>query len=95
MGESELSVFRTIGLGIEAIWLLGQLHAVGTRVERIHGAAQITVRGAGASGLVAARDEPPPRHAAVRGWPSGKEERLQVANELAEGARLLRLTAGA
>jgi hypothetical protein len=81
--DLELSVFRTHGLSSERIWDLGTRFATGLSHRSIHARADFPFAEAFACALSARRDEPPPRHAVLHGWPTGKDARMSVAQQLA------------
>jgi hypothetical protein len=60
----ETSVFRHGSEPLEALWTIGDAH-----LARFHGAAIVKVQDVRAALLDVIADEPPPRHAAIRGWP--------------------------
>ena len=65
--DRETSVFRH---GIEpqdALWAIGEEHAVGNRT--LHGAAIVKTADVRGVLLEVVANEPPPRHAAIKGWP--------------------------
>ncbi len=93
--EMELSVFRRVGLADDDVWRLARTHAKSPgRKERIHGAAEVSMGAVLKARLHARCDEPPPRHAVLVGWPTDKEQMLQVANELARDAQPLNVPGG-
>ena len=67
-------------------WVLGQRFAAGGRT--LHARAQLTVAQATPPPLVIAREEPPPRHSVVTGWPAAKHERVSFAQRLAADSAL-------
>lgn len=73
------------------LWELGQ-RAAGNR--RLHGAALFRLDAVQAAKLVVESSEPPPRHAAIRGWPWDedlqKARQLEMAAVLASQSELLR-----
>jgi len=84
--DPALSVYRIQGLNEPSIWVLGQRFAAGGRT--LHARAQLTVAQATPPPLVIAREEPPPRHAVVTGWPAAKHERVSFAQRLAADSAL-------
>jgi hypothetical protein len=65
--DHETSVFRHGSEPRETLWALGLEHAAAGRT--LHGAAIVKTRDVRAALLEATADEPPPRHAVIRGWP--------------------------
>jgi hypothetical protein len=63
----ETSVFRHGGEPRAALWALGNQHVAGDRT--IHGVAIVKAQDVRAAQLDVIAQEPPPRHAAIRGWP--------------------------
>jgi hypothetical protein len=93
--DRETSVFRHGSQPLDALWALGDEHAVGSRT--LHGAAIVKAGDVRAVLLEVLADEPPPRHAAIRGWPwldddpdLRKAERKERAAQIASKAMLLR-----
>jgi hypothetical protein len=62
----ETSVSRHGSEPLEDLWTIG-LHAAGDR--NLYGAAIFNARAVRSAQLEVVADEPPPRHAAIRGWP--------------------------
>jgi hypothetical protein len=62
----ETSVSRHGREPLESLWSIG-LTAAGNR--NLHGTAIFPARAVRAAQLEVVADEPPPRHAAIRGWP--------------------------
>lgn len=91
--HGETSVFRQGAEPREALWRLGDEAAGG---RRLHGAAIIKAGHVRAAELRVDPDEPPPRHAAIRGWPHWddpdrtKGEAKRLGLKLAENAQLVR-----
>lgn len=87
--DGQLSVFDTENLKDESVWRIGRDVAID---RTIHARADIATSAAVAQGLNLVRDEPPPRHRSLNGWPpaSQKEDQKLIAMELAAAA-LLRL----
>jgi hypothetical protein len=88
--DRETSVFRHGSDPRAALWALGNEHAAGNRT--LHGAAIVKAGDVRAALLEVIADEPPPRHAAIRGWPwldddpelqkaRQKERAVQVASK--------------
>ena len=92
--DCETSVFRHGSQPLDALWALGGEHAAGSRT--LHGAAIVKAGDVRAVLLEVLADEPPPRHAAIRGWPRldddpdlRKAERKERAAQIASKAMLL------
>jgi hypothetical protein len=64
--DRETSVSRHGSDPLDGLWALG-VEAAGPR--NLHGAAIVKARAVREVHLHAEADEPPPRHAAIRGWP--------------------------
>jgi hypothetical protein len=90
--DRETSVFRHGTEPRAALWAIGDEYAAGNRT--IHGAAVVKAKDVRATQLDVIADEPPPRHAAIRGWPlvendpelqkaQWKEQALLVASKAA------------
>ena len=78
-----------------ALWAIGEEYVAGTRT--IHGAAIFKARDVRAAGLGVFPEEPPPRHAAIGGWPwlendpeLQKAKQKELAALVASKATLLR-----
>jgi hypothetical protein len=65
-GDRETSVFRHDGDPAGHLWAIGVEYLEG---RTFHGAALVKVREVRAATLDVSADEPPPRHAVIRGWP--------------------------
>lgn len=85
---NETSVFRINGLPDDAIWEIGDEHVAPTRGEII-GRADLAESSL-ANPLVLEDAPPPPRHMAIRGWPSldAKEQVHALAQKVASLAQL-------
>jgi len=88
--DGETSVTRHGRQPVEQLWRIGSL-AAGDRT--LYGAAIFKAHVVRLAGLDIASDEPPPRHAAIRGWPwqdndplERKAERKALAAEIASAA---------
>jgi len=96
--DRETSVFRHGSEPRAVLWTIGDTHLAG---RKFHGAAIVKARDVRAALLDVFADEPPPRHAAIRGWPwqddaeSQKAERKARAAEIANKAILFRRQANA
>ncbi len=87
----ETSVSRHGVFPLPELWSIG-LGAAGAR--RLYGAAILKARAVRSAGLEVVADEPPPRHAAIRGWPwTDTDPELQKAQQK-ERAALLASAAG-
>lgn len=98
--DRETSVFRHGSEPIEALWAIGDTYAAGNRT--LHGAAIVKAGVVRAAQLDVIADEPPPRHAAIRGWPwhgtdpeEQKARQKERALSIASNAVLLRRAAKA
>lgn len=93
-GARETSVFRHAGSPVDELQALGITHvAAAVTGRRLHGAALITAAAVRRCGLDTICAEPPPRHAAIRGWPwtesdpeLRKGRHKEIANDLASAA---------
>src|SRR5262245_56073326 len=65
--ERETSVFRHGNEPPDALWPIGAQHAA--RDRTLHGVAIVKAHDVRAAALDVVAAEPPPRHAAIRGWP--------------------------
>ena len=65
--DRETSVFRHEAQPPAALWAIGDEYVAGSR--NVHGAAIVKAGDVRATGLDVFPEEPPPRHAAIRGWP--------------------------
>ena len=63
----ETSVFRHGGEPRDALWAIWDEHVA--RARTLHGAALVTAGDVRAAQLEVMASEPPPRHAAITGWP--------------------------
>jgi hypothetical protein len=89
------SVFRHGAEPQAALWAIGDQFVAGSRT--IHGAAIVKAGEVRAAGLDVFAEEPPPRHAAIRGWPwrdndpeLQKAQQKELAILVASKAMLLR-----
>jgi hypothetical protein len=92
--DRETSVSRHGSEPREGLWRIGLL-AVGER--NLHGAALVKARAVRAAQLTVLANEPPPRHAVIRGWPWDaadpelqKAQQKEIAILIASQAVLLR-----
>ncbi|MDD5037959.1 MAG: hypothetical protein PHN78_01385 [Dehalococcoidales bacterium] len=89
--DLRLSVFRIDGLKLGEIWELGQrevINAMPTK-KQLYGIADIKTRKVQEVKLVVECDNKPPRHANIIGWPTEKDERKIIAEELAAESNLI------
>lgn len=92
--EPEPSVFRTTGKSGQEIWEVGVRYVLPERQAanskaKIHARADFNAAAPISLGLRVEPDPPPPpEHFLLKGWPSGKDERMQIAQELAARAFL-------
>jgi len=82
--DKRLSVFRTSGLGEQAIWTIGE----SLRPQTLKGRADISAAAVEQTGLAIDADDIPPRHANVVGWPDDHSAIELKAMELSERAYL-------
>jgi hypothetical protein len=92
--DHETSVSRHGSEPVETLWEIG-LNAAGDR--NLYGAAIFKARSVRTAQLEVAADEPPPRHAAIRGWPWNeidpelqKAKQKEMAAVIASGAVVVR-----
>jgi hypothetical protein len=76
--EGETSVFRHSGDPSSELWAIGAEH-LGGRV--FHGAATVKAGEVRATILEVSADEPPDRHAVIRGWPKSEDRDLQKTQQ--------------
>lgn len=93
--DRETSTFRHGSEPRDELWVIGERHVQMGRT--LHGAAIVTARDVEAAQLHVIPTEPPPRHAAIRGWPwidndleLQKTQQKERAIQLASKALLLR-----
>ncbi len=93
--DRETSVFRHGAQPPAALWAIGDEFVAGSRT--IRGAAIVRAGDVRAAGLDVLPEEPPPRHAAIRGWPwlendleLQKAKQKELAALVASTATLLR-----
>lgn len=94
--DHEKSVFRHGGNPREELWALG----VEAGLPSIQAAAIVAARTVREVGLVVEAIEPPPRHAALRGWPVNQGDRdlqkaacKEIAALLAQRSRVIQFEA--
>jgi hypothetical protein len=93
--DRETSVFRHGSEPRETLWAIGSEQAAAGRT--LHGAAIVKTCDVRAALLKVTADEPPPRHAVIRGWPYidndpelQKAQQKELALSIASKAVLLR-----
>ena len=86
----ELSVFDVVGLSCCEKCKLGIPVAMAQN-KRLYGWAMISCEQIREVGLLVDLDNNPPRHANVRGWPIGREDRKAKQQELASLASVVKL----
>ena len=78
--DHETSVFRHGSEPRDRLWAIGIAHVAGERT--LHGAAICKAHHVREAQLEVKADEPPPRHAVIRGWPfSEADPELQKARQ--------------
>ena len=77
--DNERSVFRHGSEPRDQLWKIGLEHVVGER--KLYGAAVFKAKHVRAVMLDVVAAEPPPRHAAVVGWPRSDDPELQKAQQ--------------
>jgi hypothetical protein len=78
--DRETSMFRHGREPADALWAIGSREAAGERT--IHGVAICKAGHIRSLALQVDAEEPPPRHAAIRGWPWGESDpELQKAKQ--------------
>lgn len=82
------SVFRTSGLGANAIWAIAETEVVPLRGKPVLGRADLIAASVIDSGLNVVPQEPPLKHANIIGWSEEKTKRREIALELAAAASL-------
>jgi hypothetical protein len=83
--DLKLSTFVTTGLEPSEIWELGDQAIVG---RSTYGSADIEAQAVASEGLGIERDDSPPRHANIVGWPREKDAQKEIAQSLAAAATL-------
>ena len=89
----EVSVYRTNGLGLEAIWRIGLIYVESLRGKKMVALTHTT------SNLVKGQELsvqplwlPHPRHTNILGWPEERSAAKQKALELARDAKAIKPT---
>jgi hypothetical protein len=88
--DGALSVFSTDNLEQRQVWGIGQSIAT-ERNQNLHARGDIMTKAVIDQGLQVVRDEPPPRHRNIVGWPPAtqKEDQKLIALELVAVAKLV------
>jgi hypothetical protein len=81
----ETSVYRHGGYPRDELWAIFHEHV---RLPRFHGAAIVKARDVRAEILDIVAHEPPPRHAAIRGWPTDNDPAVQKAQQKLRAAQI-------
>src|SRR5579862_5341281 len=90
--DLQLSVFLIADLSINEIWELGKRALTEHPQPSLYGRADIQVAAVQEQKLRAFRDDDPPRHVNVVGWPNyadGKDLIKSIAQELARNSSLM------
>jgi hypothetical protein len=88
--NGEISVCRILGLTDDYIWDWGTRHVIsGMPDNTLYGRADFKASVAFENRLRVIPDEPPPRHAIVKGWPGEKDAQKDIAVDLAAKATLV------
>lgn len=93
--DLKLSVYVVTDLSDTAVWDLGRGVLSQHPQPRLYGRADVTVGAVHDQKLKAFRDDDPPRHVNVVGWPSYSDRKdllKSIAQELASGASLTLLS---
>lgn len=83
--DKKLSCFVTTGLEPNEIWEIADRAITG---RPVYGSADIGTREIHDEGLVVERDDVPPRHVNILGWPAEKDAQKEIAQALAAAATL-------
>lgn len=83
--DRQLSTFITTGLPDEDVWDIADKAIVG---RPTNGRGDLGTGPVLAEGLEIVRDDDPPRHANVTGWPTDKAAQKEIAQALAAAASL-------
>ena len=89
--DRELSTFNVDGLTDTQIWPLGEAVRLERAVERMYGRAELPVSAVLAQDLKAIRDDNPPRHVIVVGWPTDPDPAVEKARHKLKALELARL----
>lgn len=82
--DGATSVFCVEGLTESGMWTLAESN----NISNFHGAGIVNGSDVREAGLLLARDDDPPRHASIVGWPTEKDARKSMAQDLASRASL-------
>lgn len=87
--DGKLSIFDTDGAEERTVWSIGQEIAI-ERDKTLYARGDIITSSVTGQNLHVVKDEPPPRHRNIVGWPpvDQKEDQKLIAMELAAIARL-------
>jgi hypothetical protein len=77
--DRETSVFRHGSEPRDALWAIFAQDV--TRTRTLHGAAIVKASDVKSAQLEVIAGEPPPRHAAITGWPTDNDPELQKAKQ--------------
>ena len=87
--DGDTSVFRTSAMSDEDVWLVGRDFVAGPQDRTVYARADISAASISSTGLTLLPDpEPHYAHANISSWPKEKDERQQLALELANSSRL-------
>lgn len=86
--DGKTSCFRVDGLTKANIERLGKEKVAVARGKPLRGWATLTARVIPSQGLSFDPDDTPPRHVNLASWPVGKDEQLEIAQELAAASKL-------
>ncbi len=86
--DLRLSVFQIKGLTSVEVWELGLRYVAQPPDRNVHGRADLANGSVRDVGLTLELDDSPPRHAAIKGWPTEKSEQKLRALELAKRSTL-------
>ena len=92
--NGQTSIFRIQGVDANSIVDADSIWATGNEVAEVsertlHARADIVTGAVRSTGLKVLPEEPPPRHGNIAGWPEGKEDRMELAKELADASTLV------
>ena len=82
-------MFRTSVPTEAQIWELGEVHFAAMTGKPLLARGDILTSAVRSEELRIVRDQPPPRHAIIIGWPEDKDARMDVQNVLAAAATLV------
>jgi hypothetical protein len=87
--DCKLSIFDTEAVGEQSIWGIGQRVAI-ERNQTLYARGDIKTSSVIEQSLRVFRDQPPPRHRNIVGWPPAdqKEDQMLIAMQLAAVATL-------